>query len=72
MLALSQYRVPEHPHPQSKPELLDNVDGVFEFHMFLMVFSRTVFLLFPFSRLVRIWTAPFNLPGSFLSGWCVP
>ncbi len=43
-----------------KPELLDNVDTVFKVHM---VFGMTVFLLFPFSRLVHIWTAPFNYLG---------
>lgn len=43
-----------------QPELLEKVDPVFKTHMF---FGMTVFLLFPFSRLVHIWTAPFNYVG---------
>lgn len=43
-----------------RPELLDGVDGVFKFHMFL---GMTVFLLFPFTRLVHALTAPFNYLG---------
>ncbi|WP_374279189.1 respiratory nitrate reductase subunit gamma [Azonexus sp.] len=43
-----------------QPELLDQVDPVFKTHMF---FGMTVFLLFPFTRLVHILTAPFNYLG---------
>ncbi|HHB12964.1 MAG TPA: respiratory nitrate reductase subunit gamma, partial [Chromatiales bacterium] len=35
--------------------LLENVDLIFKIHLF---FGMTVFLLFPFSRLVHIWSAP--------------
>jgi nitrate reductase gamma subunit len=38
-----------------RPELLDKVDAVFKTHMF---FGMTVFLLFPFTRLVHVLTAP--------------
>jgi nitrate reductase gamma subunit len=40
-----------------QPELLANVDTVFKIHMF---FGLTVFLVFPFTRLVHIWSAPFT------------
>lgn len=43
-----------------QPELLDKVDPIFRVHMF---FGMTVFLLFPFTRLVHILTAPFNYLG---------
>lgn len=43
-----------------QPELLDKVDPIFKTHMF---FGMTVFLLFPFSRLVHVFTAPFNYVG---------
>lgn len=43
-----------------QPELLANVEPVFRLHMFL---GMTVFLLFPFSRLVHVWTAPFTYLG---------
>ncbi len=36
-------------------ELVAGVDWVFKLHMFL---GLTIFLLFPFSRLVHIWSAP--------------
>jgi nitrate reductase gamma subunit len=36
-------------------ELVRDVDWVFKAHMFL---GLTIFLLFPFSRLVHIWSAP--------------
>ena len=36
-------------------ELVRGVDWVFKAHMFL---GLTIFLLFPFSRLVHIWSAP--------------
>lgn len=43
-----------------QPELLDAVDPVFRTHMF---FGMTVFLLFPFTRLVHVWTAPLTYLG---------
>lgn len=42
---------------QANPLLLTNVDTIFKVHLF---FGMTVFLLFPFSRLVHIWSAPFG------------
>lgn len=42
---------------QPDPALLDNVDPVFRAHLF---FGMTVFLLFPFTRLVHILSAPFG------------
>lgn len=59
MLALSQW-VQSILTLSPRPELLDGVDGVFKFHMFL---GMTVFLLFPFTRLVHALTAPFNYLG---------
>ncbi|MBP6035547.1 MAG: respiratory nitrate reductase subunit gamma [Azonexus sp.] len=43
-----------------KPELLADVDAVFKAHM---LFGMTVFLLFPFTRLVHVLTAPLNYLG---------
>lgn len=43
-----------------QPELLDNVDAVFKTHLF---FGMTVFLLFPFTRLVHVLTAPLTYLG---------
>lgn len=40
-----------------QPELLDSVDPIFKAHMF---FGMTVFLVFPFTRLVHVLTAPLN------------
>ncbi|AKU12079.1 nitrate reductase subunit gamma [Azoarcus sp. CIB] len=45
---------------QPKPELLAAVEPVFRFHM---VLGMTVFLLFPFTRLVHILTAPLSYVG---------
>jgi nitrate reductase gamma subunit len=45
-------------HPN--PALLENVDGIFKIHLF---FGMTVFLLFPFTRLVHIWSVPFGYLG---------
>lgn len=42
---------------QPEPALLDNVDPVFRAHLF---FGMTVFLLFPFTRLVHVLSAPFG------------
>lgn len=43
-----------------QPELLDKVDPIFKTHMF---FGMTVFLLFPFTRLVHVLTAPLTYVG---------
>lgn len=40
---------------QPDPELLRGVDTVYKVHMFL---GMSVFLFFPFTRLVHIWSAP--------------
>jgi nitrate reductase gamma subunit len=40
-----------------QPELLAKVNTVFKIHLF---FGLTVFLVFPFTRLVHIWSAPFS------------
>lgn len=37
------------------PHLLDSVSLIYKIHLF---FGMTVFLLFPFTRLVHIWSAP--------------
>jgi len=44
----------------ANPELLQGVDAVFLVHMF---FGMTVFLLFPFSRLVHVWSVPIGYLG---------
>ncbi|HLQ85784.1 MAG TPA: respiratory nitrate reductase subunit gamma, partial [Salinisphaeraceae bacterium] len=38
-------------------ELLLNVNWLYKLHIFL---GLTVFLVFPFSRLVHIWSAPYT------------
>ena len=43
-----------------QPELLDVVDPIFRAHIF---FGMTVFLIFPFTRLVHILTAPLSYLG---------
>ena len=40
---------------QPNPELIRNVDAVYKIHAF---FGMSVFLFFPFTRLVHIWSAP--------------
>lgn len=40
-----------------EPALLAEVDTIFKIHLF---FGMTVFLLFPFTRLVHVWSAPFS------------
>ncbi len=40
---------------QPNPELLRHVDTVYKMHLFL---GMSVFLFFPFTRLVHIWSAP--------------
>lgn len=44
----------------ANPELLRGVPMVFKVHLF---FGMTVFLLFPFSRLVHIWSVPLGYLG---------
>lgn len=44
----------------ANPELLRDVEAVFLVHMF---FGMTVFLLFPFSRLVHVWSVPITYLG---------
>ena len=39
------------------PAYLEGVDTIFKMHVF---FVMTVFLIFPFTRLVHIWSAPFG------------
>lgn len=39
------------------PAFLEGVDLIFKMHVF---FGMTVFLIFPFTRLVHIWSAPFG------------
>lgn len=45
---------------QPKPALLRDVDLVYKLHVFVGV---SVFLFFPFTRLVHIWSAPFGYLG---------
>ena len=40
-----------------EPALLAGVDTIFKLHLF---FGMTVFLVFPFTRLVHVWSAPFS------------
>ena len=40
-----------------KPELVSRAEVVFQLHL---AFGMTLFLLFPFTRLVHIWSAPFG------------
>ena len=44
----------------ANPALLAPVDTIFKVHLF---FGMTVFLLFPFSRLVHIWSVPLGYLG---------
>ena len=40
---------------QPNPALLEGVDTVFKVHLF---FGMTLFLVFPFTRMVHVWSAP--------------
>jgi nitrate reductase gamma subunit len=42
------------------PSLLNGVDTIFKVHLF---FGMTVFLVFPFTRMVHVWSAPFGYIG---------
>ncbi len=45
---------------QPTPGLLEGVDLIFKIHLF---FGMTVFLLFPFTRLVHVWSVPITYLG---------
>lgn len=45
---------------QPKPDLLQGVELIFKIHLF---FGMTVFLLFPFTRLVHVWSVPLTYLG---------
>lgn len=45
---------------QANPELIRDVDTVYKVHIFL---GLSVFLFFPFTRLVHIWSAPIGYLG---------
>jgi nitrate reductase gamma subunit len=47
-------------HLRPNPDLLQEVDGIFKTHLF---FGMTVFLLFPFTRLVHVWSIPLGYLG---------
>ncbi len=59
MIALAEW-VQSIVYLRPNPALLENVDTVFKVHLF---FGMTVFLVFPFTRLVHIWSAPFGYLG---------
>lgn len=59
MIALAEY-VQSIVTLNPQPSLLATVDPVFKTHMF---FGMTVFLVFPFTRLVHIWSVPFGYLG---------
>lgn len=56
MIALAEW-VQSIVYLQPQPALLNGVDMVFKLHLFL---GMTVFLLFPFTRMVHVWSAPFG------------
>ncbi len=56
MIALSEY-VKSVATLSVDPRLLDNVDAIYKVHMF---FGMTVVLIFPFTRLVHVWSIPFS------------
>ena len=45
---------------QPNPDLIASVDGVYKLHIF---FGMTVFLIFPFTRLVHVWSVPIGYLG---------
>ncbi len=59
MIALAEW-VQSVVYLRPNPALLEGVDTIFKIHLF---FGMTVFLLFPFTRLVHIWSAPFTYIG---------
>ncbi len=56
MIALAEW-VQSIVYLRPNPALLTGVDTVFKIHLF---FGMTVFLLFPFTRLVHVWSVPFG------------
>lgn len=59
MIALAEW-VQSIVYLSPNPALLDSVDGIFKTHLF---FGMTVFLLFPFTRLVHVWSVPLGYLG---------
>lgn len=59
MIALTHY-VQSVATLQPDPALLAGVDWIFKTHMF---FGMTLFLIFPFTRLVHIWSVPIGYLG---------
>ncbi len=45
---------------QADPDLIKGVSPIFKLHIF---FGMTVFLLFPFTRLVHVWSVPISYLG---------
>ncbi|HKJ89340.1 MAG TPA: respiratory nitrate reductase subunit gamma, partial [Gammaproteobacteria bacterium] len=45
---------------QPSPELLAGVSTIFKVHLF---FGMTIFLVFPFTRLVHVWSVPLGYLG---------
>lgn len=56
MIALAEW-VQSIVYLRPDPALLLGVDTVFKVHLF---FGMTVFLVFPFTRMVHVWSAPFG------------
>ena len=59
MIALSEY-VKSIATLSVDPSLLQNVSAVYKLHMF---FGMTVVLVFPFTRLVHVWSVPISYLG---------
>ncbi len=59
MIALAEW-VQSIIYLRPNPALLESVDTVFKVHLF---FGMTVFLVFPFTRLVHVWSAPLGYLG---------
>lgn len=59
MIALAEW-VQSIVYLRPNPALLEGVDTVFKVHLF---FGMTVFLVFPFTRLVHVWSAPLGYLG---------
>jgi len=59
MIALTDY-VKSVATLQADPGLIKDVNPIFKFHMLL---GMTIFLIFPFTRLVHIWSVPLTYLG---------
>ncbi len=59
MVALTSY-VQSVATLQADPSLLEGVNPIYKFHMLL---GMTLFLIFPFTRLVHIWSVPLTYLG---------